>query len=88
MSKPQKVLVGLVERPEIILCIKTGEHDGQSVARKRQQDVAPATPTQDGLLSKLIKFTMMLLEISVSKLSIKVTRDRKNELVVIDCLEI
>lgn len=87
IRKPCKFLVGLIERPEIILCIRTGEKNTDTSAANLQKKSSPVQSTPDGFVSKLLKLSMSLLEISVSKLSIKATRDRKNEMLAIDCLK-
>jgi hypothetical protein len=87
VRKPRKFLVGLIERPEIILCIRTGEKNPTPSKENLKKNLLPVHSTPDGFLSKILKLSMSLLEISVSKLSIKATRNRKNEVFTIDCLK-
>ena len=86
VGKPRKIFVGLIERPEIILCIKTAEQDVQSSSEKPSNNAQRADSSQNGVISKLLKLSMTLFEISINKMSLKATRDRKNELLAIDCL--
>lgn len=84
VQKPRKFLVGLIERPEIILCIKTSPQDVHSQPKEAQNNSSALNAKHD---SKLLKIFTSIIEILVSKLSIKVTRDHQNELLAIDCLK-
>lgn len=87
VRKPRKFLVGLIERPEIILFIRSSDNHAIASTEKSPKNSLPVYSTPDSFLSSLVKLSMSLLEISVSKLSIKATQNHKNEMLAIDCLK-